>query len=57
MKIELDYDKLKMFFATLIENNMSCNECPFYDVCDGREDNIDCAELYIEQLTKEEEKC
>lgn len=29
MKIEFDYEKLKMFFATLIENNVGCNECPF----------------------------
>ena len=53
MKIELDYDKLKMFFATLIDKNISCIECPFYDACEGQEDDFACAELYIDQLAKE----
>lgn len=53
MKIELDYDKLKEFLASFIEDNVGCNECPFYDICDGNEDSLGCAELYIDQLAKE----
>ena len=55
MKIEFDYDNLKMFFATLIENNVGCHECPFYDACDGQEESIDCAEFYIHQLAEKED--
>ena len=54
MKIEINYDDLKIFLASIIDKNIGCHECPFYDKCDGAEDEYDCAEIYIDNLIKGE---
>lgn len=51
MKIEVDYDNLKNMLAGLI-NSIGCHECPYYDKCEGAEDDLECAELFIDELAK-----
>jgi hypothetical protein len=54
MNIVINYDELKNFFMTLIDNHIGCHECPYYDMCDGTEDLEECAELFIDQIAKKE---
>ena len=54
MKIEVNYDDLKNLLASLIGQIIGCHECPFYDKCDGVEDEYGCAEIYIGNLIKGE---
>lgn len=51
MKVEIDYDTLKETFANLI-NRIGCEECPYYDKCEGAEDDLECAELLIDEISK-----
>lgn len=52
MNIIINYDELKNLFMTLIDNHIGCNECPYYDMCDGVEDLEECAEIFIDQIAK-----
>ena len=54
MKITVDYENLKNLFTVLIEKGIGCQECPYYDKCDGVESSEECAELFIDQIAIEE---
>ena len=54
MKIAVDYDNLKNLFALLIDKGIGCQDCPYYDKCDGVEGPEECAELFIDQIAIKE---
>lgn len=56
MKISVDYDELKKIFSKLIDAGEGCPTCPYYDECNGTEDSDECAELFIDQIAKENKK-
>jgi len=49
MTITVDKDKLKTMLETLIDC-IGCDECPFYEECEGCSCSQSCAEFFIEHL-------
>jgi hypothetical protein len=54
MKIAVDYEDLRNLLTVLIDKGIGCQECPYYDKCDGVESPEECAELFIDQIAIEE---